>query len=304
MANGGRFSPTSITVRPEPAGVQAIDPRAAYIVSDILSDTNARARTFGTDSVLATRFWTAVKTGTSKDMRDNWAIGYSQRYSVGVWVGNASGAPMWDVSGTTGAAPIWAAVMQFLHKNQSSQAPRIPAVGLVKIQVKFSPDDLNLQSQSQSLAQAPLEATRQEWFLVGTEQTMFSTQGGSKNTINNIANNRINTATIVKNSYKNGKNSQNELVLASSETGSARILTPTSGNIIALDPDIPPNRQRVNFEAEGANLAWLIDGKPFAKGANAKWLPWPGRHVVQLVDAKGMKLDEIRLEVRGAGVRR
>ena len=63
------------------------------------------ARTFGTDSVLATRTWTAVKTGTSKDMRDNWAIGYSQAYTVGVWVGNASGAPMWDVSGTTGAAP-------------------------------------------------------------------------------------------------------------------------------------------------------------------------------------------------------
>ncbi len=65
----------------------------------------ARARTFGTDSVLATRFWSAVKTGTSKDMRDNWAVGYSQRYTVGVWVGNASGAPMWDVSGTSGAAP-------------------------------------------------------------------------------------------------------------------------------------------------------------------------------------------------------
>jgi penicillin-binding protein 1C len=72
---------------------QALDPAAAFIVGDILSDPNARARTFGTDSVLATRFWSAVKTGTSKDMRDNWALGWSQRYTVGVWVGNASGAP-------------------------------------------------------------------------------------------------------------------------------------------------------------------------------------------------------------------
>jgi penicillin-binding protein 1C len=46
-----------------------------------------------------------------------------------------------------------------------------------------------------------------------------------------------------------------------------------------------------------------MDGKPFAKGANAQWLPWPGRHVVQLTDARGTVLDEIRLEVRGAGVR-
>ena len=63
-------------------------------MADILSDTNARATTFGTDSVLATRFWTAVKTGTSKDMRDSWALGWSERYTVGVWLGNADGAPM------------------------------------------------------------------------------------------------------------------------------------------------------------------------------------------------------------------
>jgi penicillin-binding protein 1C len=105
----------------------ALDPRAAFIVGDILSDPNARARTFGTDSVLATRFWTAVKTGTSKDMRDNWALGWSQRYTVGVWVGNASGAAMHDVSGTSGAAPIWAAVMQHLHARTPSRAPLPPA---------------------------------------------------------------------------------------------------------------------------------------------------------------------------------
>ncbi|MFM1979940.1 MAG: penicillin-binding protein [Pseudomonadota bacterium] len=267
LANGGRASPTYLTVRPEIASTQAttqaIDPRAAFIVSDILSDTNARARTFGSDSVLSTRFWSAVKTGTSKDMRDNWAVGYSQRYTVGVWVGNASGAAMWDVSGTTGAAPVWAAVMQFLHQNESSKAPPAPA-NLVQVQAQFSQN-----------GSAMLEATRQEWFLTGTEQSQFA--------INKIAIQATNTsATGINNT---------------------RIISPVSGTIIALDPDIPPNRQRVSFSAEGQNVSWLLDGKPFAKGNAAKWLPWPGRHVVQLVDAKGAKLDEIRLEVRGAGVR-
>jgi penicillin-binding protein 1C len=131
----------------------AIDARAAFIVSDILSDPLARAPTFGLDSVLATRFWSAVKTGTSKDMRDNWAVGYSQRYSVGVWVGNASGAAMHDVSGTTGAAPIWAAVMQYLHDSQASRAPKAPA-GLVRAEVGF----------------AGIEAPRSEWFVSGTQQ--------------------------------------------------------------------------------------------------------------------------------------
>jgi penicillin-binding protein 1C len=287
LANGGRASSTYLTARPETtstqATTQAIDPRAAFIVSDILSDTNARARTFGSDSVLATRFWSAVKTGTSKDMRDNWAVGYSQRYTVGVWVGNASGAAMWDVSGTTGAAPVWAAVMQFLHRHEASKAPSAPA-NLVQTQAQFS--------QNGSSA---LEAARQEWFLVGTEQSQFA--------INKIANEAINTPATAKNRGKNSldeaKSTQNDANSASS----ARITSPTSGTIIALDPDIPPNRQRVSFQAEGQNVAWLLDGKPFAKGANAKWLPWPGRHVVQLVDAKGVKLDEIKLEVRGAGVK-
>ncbi|MEO8119968.1 MAG: hypothetical protein ABI606_11685 [Rhodoferax sp.] len=50
----------------------------------------------------------------------------------------------------------------------------------------------------------------------------------------------------------------------------------------------------MSFSAEGTNLRWLVDGKVFAKGATAQWLPWPGRHVVQISGERG--------EVRGAGV--
>lgn len=255
LANGGQFGLTSTS--PANTGKQApsrqvLDPRAAFIVGDILSDSNARARTFGSDSLLATRFWTAVKTGTSKDMRDNWAVGYSQRYTVGVWVGNASGAPMWDVSGTTGAAPIWAAVMNHLHKSQPSRAPKPPA-GVLQTAVAMA-----------------VEAPRQEWFIQGTQQSRFAL-----------------VATPGK---------------APSQSGVPRITAPANGTIIALDPDIPPQHQRLRFTAEGNKLRWQMDGKPFAQGASAQWLPWPGRHVVQLVNARGEALDEIRLEVRGAGV--
>jgi len=264
LGNGGRVSPTTLTLNTKPAWRAALDPRAAFIVGDILSDTNARARTFGTDSVLATRFWSAVKTGTSKDMRDNWALGYSQHYTVGVWVGNASGAPMWDVSGTTGAAPIWAAVMNYLHTTRPSHAPRPPA-GVVHTPVQFAAHD------AKAAGPAPLEAARMEWFLQGTQQTSFA--------INSVA--------------------------ASAQYAGARgrITSPTTGTIIALDPDIPPSHQRVTFQAEGANLRWKMDGKLFAKGRSAQWLPWPGRHVVQILDTKGQALDEVRLEVRGAGVK-
>jgi penicillin-binding protein 1C len=276
LGNAGRFSPTTLALNTKPAWQAAIDPRAAFIVGDILSDSLARARTFGTDSILATRFWTAVKTGTSKDMRDNWAVGWSQRYTVGVWVGNASGAPMWDVSGTTGAAPIWAAVMNYLHHTQASRAPQAPA-GVVQASVSFAPP-----GATSPAAVAP-EAPRREWFLDGTQQPTFATDS--------IANSHHFTLARGQNNLK------------TSEQPSTRITAPTNGTIIALDPDIPPKNQRLSLTAEGANLRWLMDGKPLAKGASAQWLPWPGRHVVQLVGSHGEVLDEVRLEVRGAGVK-
>ena len=84
----------------------------------------------------------------------------------------------------------------------------------------------------------------------------------------------------------------------------ARILAPAPGTILALDPDIPPAHQRVWFEAAGGGrLAWRIDGKPAGRGARWAWLPWPGRHRVELLGAGGEVLDALQLEVRGAGVR-
>ena len=85
----------------------------------------------------------------------------------------------------------------------------------------------------------------------------------------------------------------------------ARIVSPVSGTIIALDPDIPPARQRVQFIATDApdGARWLFNGKEQARGARWGWLPWPGRYKVELVDAKGQVLDETSVEVRGAGVR-
>ncbi len=268
LANGGRASPVAYAPGATPTFTPALDARAAYLVGDILSDPNARARTFGTDSVLATRFWSAVKTGNSKDMRDNWAVGWSARYTVGVWVGNASGASMHDVSGSSGAAPIWAAVMGWLHARAPSRAPRPPA-GLVRQDVRFGPD-----AQGQ-----PLESRRSEWFIDGTQQPLFAMDSGASG------------------AYPASAGGQNGL--------QARIQSPTPGTVIALDPDIPPARQRLWFEAsgDGSGLRWRIDGRELGRGARWGWLPWPGRHLVELTDARGQVLDSLRFEVRGAGVR-
>jgi penicillin-binding protein 1C len=112
----------------------------------------------------------------------------------------------------------------------------------------------------------PLEAQRQEWFIQGTQQMAFA-----------LPSQRI--------------------------SGRARIIAPSGGTVIALDPDIPARNQRLSFTADGSGLHWLMDSREFARGSQAQWLPWPGKHIVQLADSRGRVLDEIRLEVRGAAVR-
>ncbi|MFP8781307.1 penicillin-binding protein 1C [Hydrogenophaga sp. RWCD_12] len=257
LANQGRQGPVApllASQRGAVGGSAVLDPGAAFIVGDILSDANARAATFGTDSLLATRVWTAVKTGTSKDMRDNWAVGWSQRYTVGVWVGNASGAPMGDVSGTTGAAPVWAGLMRWLHERQPSRAPSPPA-GLIAQTVRFGDR---------------LEPSRREWFIAGTEQPLFALGAGGDSGAPDLR---------------------------------PRILSPTTGTILAIDPDIPPAHQRLTLKAEAADVRWRLDDKPLGKGKEVQWMPWPGRHRIEIVNARGELLDSVRIEVRGAGVK-
>ncbi len=133
LANGGRWSAVRGLGKGAPAPPrQAFAPATAYLVADILADGAARATTFGFDSPLVTRGWAAVKTGTSKDLRDNWCIGFSERYTVGVWVGNAGGAPMHAVSGVAGAAPVWRQLMALLHTGSASRAPAAPA-GITRV---------------------------------------------------------------------------------------------------------------------------------------------------------------------------
>ncbi|MBK9040947.1 MAG: hypothetical protein IPL83_17635 [Bdellovibrionales bacterium] len=88
---------------------------------NILAAPEYRRFTFGMDSLLTLPFPAAVKTGTSKDMRDNWCIGWTPQFTVGVWIGNFNGDPMWNVSGMSGAAPIWRSLMLALHPNPKGQ---------------------------------------------------------------------------------------------------------------------------------------------------------------------------------------
>ncbi len=231
LANQGRYTPPRwMPGMPAAAPRRVFEPGAAFVVADMLADPAARATTFGLDSPLVTRGFAAVKTGTSKDLRDNWCVGFSARYTVGVWVGNAGGAPMQGVSGVSGAAPVWREVLAWLHAKEPSKAP-VPPAGL--------------------------QRAGGEWFLAGTAPP------------------------------------RDTKALAAP----FGIRSPLDGSIVVLDPDIPMAAQRLVIE--GAAGRWRLDGQDLGQGARLRWLPRPGRHVLERSDAAGV-VDRVAFEVRAA----
>ena len=156
LANGGRWSALRLTADAPRAASRAVtSPAAAWITADMLADPNARAGTFGLDSALRLPFWAAVKTGTSKAMRDNWCVGFSRRFTVAVWVGNVEGDPMRAVSGTSGAAPVWRDVMLALERRGALPPPPRPA---------------GVDARRVAFAGLP-EPARTDYFLTGTALT-------------------------------------------------------------------------------------------------------------------------------------
>ncbi|MDX2159947.1 MAG: PBP1A family penicillin-binding protein [bacterium] len=141
--------------------LQVIDHRLAWLITNILSDDNARLAGFGRGSALNIGRPAAAKTGTTTDTRDNWIVGYTPEVVVGVWVGNADNTPMIEVTGISGAAPIWNAFMRAVLNGVPESTFERPA-GLTRIEVCALSGMLPTES---------CPNTRYEWFIEGTEPT-------------------------------------------------------------------------------------------------------------------------------------
>jgi len=100
-----------------PAAERVVDERVAYLISNILDDDAARRPAMGSPNPMEQGFPVAAKTGTTNDFRDNWTVGYTPGLAVGVWTGNTDNSPMVDISGLTGAAPLWGSFMEQVYSN-------------------------------------------------------------------------------------------------------------------------------------------------------------------------------------------
>lgn len=150
----------------ESKGDKVLSPEVAFLISHILLDDNARSDAFGRFSLLNVPGKTvSVKTGTTDLKRDNWAVGFTPSYVVGVWVGNNDNKAMNSriASGVTGATPIWNRIMKFVLKDKKDEVPQKPA-NVEAVQIDAFSGGTPRDGQP----------TRTEYFVKGTEPTTNS----------------------------------------------------------------------------------------------------------------------------------
>lgn len=240
----------------------------SYRIAHILSDRSARAATFGPAPALSFPYLVAAKTGTSSNFRDNWCIGFTAEYTVGVWVGNFDNSPMSHISGVSGAGPIFHRVMAHLHEHTPATFPTQPP-GLQSIEI-------DTRTGSGATPQTPRECRRTELAterdIAALPRPLLDAQGR-----------------VVLNSryaeWYAGAGLQHLYALEESAPSERRpaILIPSPGTTLVLSPELPHNGRFAELRSTlpAATTTWRCDTLPVIQ-RNGKWYAVlrPGTHTL------------------------
>ncbi len=291
LARGGRWSAlVGIPAAPgsfKPKDPEVLDPRIAFLLTDVMSDRRARFASFGTPNALEFPFPCAVKTGTSKGYRDNWCVGYTPKHVVGVWVGNSDGSPMLDVSGIAGAGPLFRDVMLSLGDGGDFSRPE----GI---------EQHEFCTLSGKLAGPDCPQKRLDWCLDDFTEDPCSacvlTTAGPGNTPQ--------LRFALEPIYRQWAEENGLLLIESpgQSTDRFRLVFPLNEDVFLKDPDLLPSHQRIKFKAVGgkAPYTWSVDGRdvPHSNKLDMWWMLQSGRHEVKIRDATGA-VDGISVRVVG-----
>ncbi|MCP4165342.1 MAG: penicillin-binding protein [Chloroflexi bacterium] len=308
---------------------RVLDERVAHLITDILGDDDARAPSFGRDSVLRLARPAAVKTGTTGDWRDNWTVGYTPDLVAGVWVGNADNAPMIGVSGVSGAGPIWHDFMEMAHREQPVRAFSQPQ-GLVRTTICVDSGYLPTEWCTRR---------RSELFIAGTEPIQFDdvyqpfaidrcadTLAGPQTSSQCLEHRvyrvyRLYPPELQSWAAANGVGqppgtvSQPAHVAARPSTTNEPVLhliSPDPNNTYTLSPDLPPDLQTIRLAARPAGdwqpetvqffVDGLLSGTTHVQPHEIWWQLAAGLHQIQAIgaDAAGAR---IKSEIRWITVR-
>lgn len=275
LARLGRFKPwTLLQNTPAAEERRLLGENESWLIADILSDNQAREMAFGSWSVIRLPFRCAVKTGTSSTFRDNWTLGYTPEYTVGVWAGNFDNTPMQDVSGVTGAGPIFRDVMLHLHEKHAATWYDMPqSITHTRIDPRTG---RRLTPQT-----PPARMSREEYFVAGklpplAQAADYDAEGRA----------------ILPRDYATWvASSANWLGDLVTTTGSEdrpmlRITNPIPGTVVILDPDIRNHGSRLLLQAAGTErVHWSCKTLELRDdGGHTFAILKPGRHEIEARD--------------------
>lgn len=245
LANGGQYSALVSQVGPKDTATTSLSqPQTWQLITHMLSDKQARAIAFGVDSALNLPFPAAVKTGTSSNHQDTWAVGFSEKYTVATWVGNFDGSPMNQVSGVMGAAPLWREIMVHLHENDQPQAFPEPE-GMMQ-------RPICALSGKKSTGLCP--AIVQEYFASADLATYETDLDDFYQEINGEI--RL----VLPPEYDDWLTTQTTLDVPQ---GGLKILFPQNGDRLLSDPK-NPSQLTIQFQtANQEPVQWLLNGQPW-----------------------------------------
>ena len=269
LARNGRFLPLQHRLPLQSAiPAQLLPAEHSYRISHILADRAARAATFGPAPALSFPWPVAAKTGTSSNYRDNWCLGYTAEYTVGVWVGNFDNSPMHNISGISGAGPIFHRVMSALHEQTPPTFPTRPE-GLHDVEIDsrtgtpattHTPPECrateiataqNLEAMPQAVydsrGRAVLSSRYTEWYATAGLEHLYALDA----------------------TCNSGRN--------------AAILIPSHGTTLGLDPSLPGEGRLVELQSTlpPATTIWH-SGSLRILHRNGKWFAElkPGTHTI------------------------
>ncbi len=307
--DGNTLIPVALLNQEKPISDQVISSETAWLISDILADNNARLPQFGQNSALEFDFPVSAKTGTTRNSRDNWLIGFNSDYLVGVWVGNPDNAPMRDTSGVTGAGPIFHAVMSELAQHNPPKNFAKPAGIISKEICRISGMLPNEHCE-----------TILEYFRVGTEpkkeddiyQKIRIDKRNNLLAGKNCPNDFVQEKVFMnfpselekwarENNYQTPPKRFSPLCPEDENNKKIVITKPYHTDSFKLDPLVPDQNEKIIFEARASveNVDWYVDDEWVGQGSEPdysfEWKPEKGSHKITVKTQEHS--DEIRIEI-------
>jgi penicillin-binding protein 1C len=282
LARLGDYRPWRI-LTDAPTGKRAVSrPEFVWQIADMLSDNAARTLSFGMHSALRFDFPVACKTGTSSDFRDNWALGFTPEFTVGVWVGNFDGSPMHEVSGVTGAGPIMHDVFGHLRSQFGTSWYATPPQ-IVEREVHPLTGKLLAQSRPEGVrekfvrdrlppVESPSDYDAEGHVKLGSEYTEWLASAE-----NSLAGRVTNPAAAFE----------------------LRVVSPRAGSVYVIDPDVPTSRRLLLVATGPSGLRWESPSLECHAGPDGTFATAvDGEHKITVIDPQSGKRAETWIRVR------